>query len=322
MSIKAAADIKLSGWNGDQVGRAVSSLLTYVGKQKDSTNEMFDDDETIYMLIALKKMPMVGRKDKPVALRIPHPLVDVHGAEVCLFVKDHDGTGHKEVKKRVDKLEKRGGINKVIGIHKLRTKYESFEAKRKLCKMYDIFLADDSVMPSLPKLIGKSFFKKKKQPIPINLKSKDLAAQIRIACSSTYLFQNSGTCMNIKVGTSGFNAEQLDQNLHAALSSAVDHIPNKWFNIQAVYIKTAESVALPLWQCLPESVSRIDASTSGATDAAKAKKKVVEAKPAKPAAPEKVAAPKVPAGTQRPKVAAKGKAMKKTGAKKKAKAAK
>ena len=34
------------------------------------------------------------------------------------------------------------------------TKYESFEAKRKLCNSYDLFLADERVLPSLPKLIG------------------------------------------------------------------------------------------------------------------------------------------------------------------------
>jgi len=30
---------------------------------------------------------------------------------------------------------------------------------RQLCKMFDIFLADDRILPSLPKLIGKSFFR-------------------------------------------------------------------------------------------------------------------------------------------------------------------
>jgi hypothetical protein len=73
---------------------------------------------------------------------------------VCLFVKDHSGEGHKEAKKRLSKFEKNGGVAKVIGISKLRTKYESFEAKRQLCALYDLFLADDRVLPMLPKLIG------------------------------------------------------------------------------------------------------------------------------------------------------------------------
>ena len=47
------------------------------------------------------------------------------------------------VTRQVQKFEKNGGVAKVIGISKLRTKYESHEAKRQLCKMYDIFLAGE-----------------------------------------------------------------------------------------------------------------------------------------------------------------------------------
>ncbi len=117
----------------------------------------------------------------------------------------------------------------VVGVSKLRTKYESHEAKRQLCNSYDLFAADERILPSLPKLLGgglallgclplpvcpskrsagdlrmhahhtrpcptgKSFFKKKKQPVPVRLTGKDWAAQIRKACEATYLFW-SGAC--------------------------------------------------------------------------------------------------------------------------------
>lgn len=42
----------------------------------------------------------------------------------------------------------------VVGLSKLRTKYESHEAKRQLCNSFDLFLADERVLPSLPKLLG------------------------------------------------------------------------------------------------------------------------------------------------------------------------
>jgi len=53
-------------------------------------------------------------------------------------------------------------MNKVIGVTKLKKKYKPYEAKRQLCNSYDIFLSDDRVIPILPKLIGKSFYEKKK----------------------------------------------------------------------------------------------------------------------------------------------------------------
>jgi hypothetical protein len=92
---------------------------------------------------------------------IPNPIYSQEAAEVCLFVKDHDGTGHKEAKARVRSIEN-SGVQKVIGLTKLKANYFTFEQKRKLCDSYELFLADDRILPSLPKLLGKSFFKKKK----------------------------------------------------------------------------------------------------------------------------------------------------------------
>jgi hypothetical protein len=42
----------------------------------------------------------------------------------------------------------------VVGVSKLKTKYESHEAKRQLCNSYDMFAADERILPSLPKLLG------------------------------------------------------------------------------------------------------------------------------------------------------------------------
>ena len=46
------------------------------------------------------------------------------------------------------------GTRQVIGVSRLRAKYESHEAKRALCAAYDLFLADERVVPLLPKLLG------------------------------------------------------------------------------------------------------------------------------------------------------------------------
>ena len=45
-------------------------------------------------------------------------------------------------------------VAQVVGLSKLRTKYESHEAKRQLCNSYDLFAADERILPSLPKLLG------------------------------------------------------------------------------------------------------------------------------------------------------------------------
>lgn len=52
----------------------------------------------------------------------------------------------------------------MVGLSKLRTKYESHEAKRQLCNSYDLFAADERVLPSLPKLLGAAMW-----VLPLNL---------------------------------------------------------------------------------------------------------------------------------------------------------
>lgn len=112
----------LPGLDQEQVLKAARSLLKYVGQQQEQSKQLLEEDEVIYMLLALKAMPNQKAKNKPIPLAIPHPLYDPEAGEICLFVKDHAGEGHKEAKKKLEKLERRAGIAKVVGLSKLRTK--------------------------------------------------------------------------------------------------------------------------------------------------------------------------------------------------------
>ena len=48
----------------------------------------------------------------------------------------------------------RAAAPQVVGVSKLKTKYEAHEAKRALCGEFDLFCADERVLPQLPKLLG------------------------------------------------------------------------------------------------------------------------------------------------------------------------
>ena len=59
------------------------------------------------------------------------------------------------------------------------------------------------------------------------------------------------------------------ENVHAVLVQAVQHVPKKWANVRGVFLKTTDSVALPLFQCLPEHAgTRIEPAAAGAVAAA------------------------------------------------------
>ena len=52
--------------------------------------------------------------------------------------------------------------------------YKQYEAKRQLCNKFDLFLADSRIIRLLPQFLGKSFYKRKRIPLQIDLKAKDL----------------------------------------------------------------------------------------------------------------------------------------------------
>eukprot|EP01052_Picozoa_sp_SAG31_P026071 SAG31_NODE_2336_length_5921_cov_33.442288_2_plen_152_part_00 len=145
--------------NQDQVEKAVKALLKHVASEPsgpDGKKQLFadSDDVTISLIVGMKDFPRKPRS-KAYMISLPNSLHE--NSEICLLVKDPQ----KQVKQRLEK-DPVAGVVKVIGVSKLRKNYKTFEAKRNLCDGYDLFMADRSVLPMLPKLLGKTFFTKKK----------------------------------------------------------------------------------------------------------------------------------------------------------------
>jgi len=233
--------------------KAAEALLKWLGGEKEKRKNLLagDEGELLYLVVSLKKPPNF-KKDKPQKLQVPHPVHQYDGAEICLIVKDHKGEGHKQAKEKVAKFEKNAGVTKVLGVSKLKTKYESHEAKRQLCDSYDLFLADDRVIRVLPSLLGKSFFKKKKQPIPVRLAAGKWDKAIKKACQGTYVFWSGGNCLNIKIARSSHTAEEVAENITTGVENLAKILPGKMNDIQSLYLKSVESVSLPLYSVAPE----------------------------------------------------------------------
>ncbi len=68
-------------------------------------------------------------------------------------------------------------------------------------------------------------------------------------------------CVLCRVGKSSMSQEDCTENIVATVVSALDHIPKKWLNVQALHLKSVNSVALPIYQTLPaEQTIRIDSA--------------------------------------------------------------
>lgn len=243
------------------VEKAVDALLKWSGslKGKDKS-QLLEDDQLLYVVVGLNKVPDRGRTN-PYSVTLPHPLFQLdENLEVCLIISDRENTKLKMSKETAkERIEKEGlNIRKVISSSKLKKDYFSFEAKRKLCGSYDLFLADDRILGELPKVLGKGFYKKKKHPIPVNLTRAQWKGQIMSALSSTFVYVSGGTCSVVKVAKTSQLREEIIENVKAVCEGVAQQIPKKWANIRSYYLKTLESISLPIYQSLPDMPFKID----------------------------------------------------------------
>ncbi|GHP05250.1 hypothetical protein PPROV_000400200 [Pycnococcus provasolii] len=282
--------------SSSQVTSAVEALQKWLvgssasGKGGKSKSSLFDDIDPalahVHVLLSLHKTPLrndgtptPASSSKPRLIKIPHPILKWREASVCVIVRDDDGgrstpTGAKpsgkakQAKALVNAMEASAGITKVLGISKLRAKYKPYEAKRQLLNEYDVFLADDRILPLLPKLLGKHFFKRKKQPMPVNLvkqESKnapkrhsrsqegapfreDWSKAVREVVEGTSVVLRAGSCVSVRAADAvNHTPKQASENILAVIESVLPHVGG-FENLQGVFVKVAESVALPVYQ--------------------------------------------------------------------------
>jgi ribosome biogenesis protein UTP30 len=184
---------------------------------------------------------------KPVRMAIPHPFRGVSDEDlsVCIITKDPQ----RFFKDLINPLQL-SSVTKVVGISKLRSKFKPFEAKRVLCASFDLFAADTRIIPMLPKILGKTFFEKKKQPVPVNLTStnpEEIKQEIQEAVEAAYFFQTGGSNTSITIGKSSQTPEQLAANIEAVIKQLAAKLPSGLSTIRTIHVKTKESAALPIY---------------------------------------------------------------------------
>ncbi|KAL8672537.1 MAG: hypothetical protein Q9168_003004 [Polycauliona sp. 1 TL-2023] len=254
---------------------AASSTKNLLNASLDTSDE-YDalDVEPIWLTLTTKKHIVDKHRLKPGKIALPHSLNLSPTTTICLISCDpqrqvKDTIGHPSFPTTLSSR-----ITKVIGVSKLKARYQSFESRRRLLNEHDIFLADDRVITLLPKVLGKIFYGSHKKPVPVSLepyrqtdasgkrvapkaadeKTKPLAPPLQVAkevektinCALVHLSPSNST--SVRVGYSSFTAEQIADNVEAVVAGLVEKfIPQKWRNIRAVHIKGPNTMALPIW---------------------------------------------------------------------------
>lgn len=275
--------------------RAVRSLLAYFKSSKQSRLDL--GPEKIVVQIGLKRTIGDPKKaEKPMVISVPHAVRDVCETRACLLVKDADkpwikalvvdgkqpgakaprtsldGTRAARMARRSEATRDQGHgepeseektVGKVISLQKLRTSYARFEERRRLRDSYDVFLADDRILPMLTSVLGKSFFSRKKQPIPVDCsRPTSLKHQIRHAIASVHCVLRPGNCVALLVANTDMPVEHIVDNAYAACGHLVaTSIPKQWATVLHVSLKLTNSASLPVYICDDVLPSKADAMT-------------------------------------------------------------
>jgi hypothetical protein len=184
--------------------------LKYVHGKDDQKAQLFENDDFISLIITLNKIPEKAKNYKPMPVYVsnlflsfltqqglikfilfsplPHPLHD-ENIEVCFFVKD-------PIKQYKEMFEQVGvSPKKILSPAKLKAKYNNFEARRKLLGSYDLFLCDEALSNTLPKYLGREFFKSKRYPVSIKITQTSIAKKYENVLKCTFVTIPSGSCL-------------------------------------------------------------------------------------------------------------------------------
>lgn len=139
-------------------------------------------------------------------------------------------------------------ITEIIPYKVLKTEYKPFEAKRRLLGNFDMFLSDERIRRLLPSHLGKHFYQTKKEPLCVNLQSKNVARDVeRLVQGTSLKVTKKGCCCMARIGHSGMTADEVTENVEAAVKTVMEKIRLEGSVIKVIHIKSEESVALPIY---------------------------------------------------------------------------
>jgi ribosome biogenesis protein UTP30 len=264
--------------------------------------EQQDDSTPIWLTLTTKKHIADQKRLKPSKLAVPHPLNTSSTSTICLITADPQATFKEIVSSPAFPSALSARVTKVVGISKIKEKFNQYEAQRKLFAEHDIFLADDRIITMLPKALGKTFYKSTvKRPIPVSLSEQAprtdgkriarakvakgrvqlspgtpqaIAAEIEKAIQSAVVNLSPSTNTSVRVGYASWDAEKLAENVEAVANGLIEKfVTKKWRGVRAIHIKGPETASLPIWLADEMWVDENDVLEEGAVVEANVGKK-------------------------------------------------
>ncbi|EDR22176.1 60S ribosomal protein L10A-2, putative [Entamoeba dispar SAW760] len=117
---------------------------------------------------------------------------------------------------------------------------------KKLARKYNAFLASDSVLRQLQKILGPGLNKAGKFPTLLG-KNEDLKVKINeLQCQVKFQLKKV-LCMGVAVGNVKLTEDQLVANIERSISFLVSLLKKGWQNIKCLYIKSSMGAPIKIY---------------------------------------------------------------------------
>ncbi|AET41191.1 Cic1p Ecym_7365 [Eremothecium cymbalariae DBVPG len=249
----------------ERVSNAIEQISKYLSSKEESSSTLIDDNELTRQLQLIftnaKSYTDSSKRFKPSLLPVKHSIfsawkkasvTSVKDFKLLLILKDQD-KDQISMDELHELLEKPFNIkvDQIIVGQDLKTKYKAFEKRRALLSEFSLILADDSIITSLPKLLGgKAYETIQTTPVPIRTgkagvfnKTTTVNSIRKVYDSKIPVLFPRGTTLNVHMGNlDWFSINQLCDNI----LSVSDELINSQ-HIRAIFFKSNDSPVLPLY---------------------------------------------------------------------------
>jgi len=207
----------MSKLSSDSVREAITTIMTAANEKKRNFTE------TIELQIGLKNYD--PQKDKRFSGSVKLPHIPRPKMKICMLgdaqhVEEATAIGLQWMD--VEALKKLNKNKKLV---------------KKLAKQYHAFLASESVIKQIPRLLGPGLNKAGKFPTLVS-HQESLESKVN-EIKATVKFQlKKVLCMGVAVGNCAMEEKQIFQNVQMSVNFLVSLLKKNWQNVKVLHLKS------------------------------------------------------------------------------------
>ncbi|TVU25617.1 hypothetical protein EJB05_28120 [Eragrostis curvula] len=180
--------------------------------------------ETVELQIGLKNYD--PQKDKRFSGSVKLPHIPRPKMKVCML----GDAQHVEEAQRI-------GLDH-MDVEALKKMNKNKKLVKKLAKRYHAFLASESVIKQIPRLLGPGLNKAGKCFDQSSSNLESLEAKVNETKATVKFQLKKVLCMGVAVGNLSMEEKQIQQNIQMSVNFLVSLLKKNWQNVKCLYIKS------------------------------------------------------------------------------------